>query len=291
LLGILTAALPLAVAEPPTDPFVIVPPGKFLQGSPPGEPYLDNFENQRVVYLTRAILVQSTEVTQAQWTVLMEPTGAHADCGSDCPVGGVSFWQALEYANRLSISAGLAPCYSCREVDGGTVVDCGDGDDSHGTTIGEAFFAGLDCPGYRLPTDSEWEYFARAGTTTAFPWGGFPKDWYFDGPVPALHVGAWFYENSGGTVHPVGQRRRNGFDLYDTHGNVSEWVWGGLEHRPYDGQLDPVFPWYKLDHLPIVRGGSYAAEAPDCRSAARLEQIDEYVNSPWNGLRLVRTAP
>lgn len=155
---------------------------------------------------------------------------------------------------------------------------------------------------YRLPTEAEWEYACRAGTTTA---------WYFGDDPKLLDEHAWFIENSDELRHEVGQLKANPWGLYDMYGNVAEWVLDGYDENGYDGSLQgktvtaaqafakptKVFPG-------VLRGGSWELEAEDCRSAARLPSDNEwrdedpnYPQSPWwfttspglgTGFRMIR---
>ncbi len=111
----------------------------------------------------------------------------------------VSWLDAVKFSNRLSEREGMAPFY---EVDGEKV----------------SVPADWNRPGYRLPTEAEWEYACRANTATRYSFGD---------DAASLGEFAWYNGNSGGTTHSVGEKRPNGFGLYDMHGNVWEWCWDG----------------------------------------------------------------
>ena len=130
---------------------------------------------------------------------------------------------------------------------------------------------------YRLPTEAEWEYAARAGTTTAYSFG--------DDAAP-LGQYAW-YDGNAGSTHPVGQRKPNAWGLYDMHGNVWEWVedwYGAYEAAP---AVDPQGP--AAGARRVFRGGGWIYDAGACRSACRASAVPGYRDGIL-GVRLLRTA-
>ncbi|MFZ4984629.1 MAG: formylglycine-generating enzyme family protein, partial [Blastocatellia bacterium] len=136
--------------------------------------------------------------------------------------------------------------------------------------------------GFRLPTEAEWEYAARAGTTTQYSFGD-------DGSQ--LGEYAWFYENSGLTTHPVGEKKPNPFGLYDMHGNVWEWC-ADHYHENYKGAPEDGSAWLKSDMAAarVDRGGSWLHYAVGCRSANRNGGAPG-LRGDNLGFRLSRTLP
>jgi formylglycine-generating enzyme required for sulfatase activity len=126
---------------------------------------------------------------------------------------------------------------------------------------------------YRLPTEAEWEYSCRAGST-----GDFPQD---------IDSVAWFYGNSGGRPHPVGTKRPNAWALYDMHGNVWEWCqdWYSEAYYRKSPVLDPMGP--ESGSLRVVRRGSFLNSAGECRHALRTGITPDYISGDL-GFRLVR---
>ncbi|MGO8672163.1 MAG: formylglycine-generating enzyme family protein [Capsulimonadaceae bacterium] len=213
-----------------TFPFRWIPPGTFTMGSPEDEPGLYFVEGPlHPVTISRGFWLGSTPCTQEQWHAV---TGANPSGfpGEDRPVETVSWKDCMEFCARLS-----------SEVPGLSV---------------------------RLPSEAEWEYACRAGTTSAFSDGGSCT-----APVgadPALDRLGWYTENSEHGTHPVGRKKPNGWGLYDMHGNVWEWCLD-TSYRPYDvsRQVDPHFE--RADGATrVTRGGSWKSIARGCRSACRV---------------------
>jgi formylglycine-generating enzyme required for sulfatase activity len=133
---------------------------------------------------------------------------------------------------------------------------------------------------FRLPTEAEWEFAARAGTTTAFSFGD---------DIKKLNEYAWYFDNSEGKTHPVGEKRPNAWGLYDMHGNVWEWVEDDW-HKNYKGSPDDGRAWVDDPRGPyrVFRGCSWRSGARICRSALRLN-IGPVYRFSFVGFRLARS--
>ncbi len=252
-----------------------IPAGCFVIGIPRDSLVATPYSTiETEVELTHAFLIGETEVTRAQWLALglpeprvdwvrafhasapdVAPEGWDACLDADCPVLWVSFEDAAAYTNLLSERQGLEPCYL---LDG-----CvrGVGDNLRCESIRINADSVYHCPGYRLPTEAEWEYAAKAGTRTDYYSGNIAPE-SIDSHCnldPNLDAIGWYCGNSlgpatadkvaGGQPHPVAQKRPNGFGLYDMSGNAAEWCndryhplgYGtGRQTDPLGGGTDPL---------------------------------------------------
>jgi formylglycine-generating enzyme required for sulfatase activity len=201
-----------------------VPPGTFKMGSEPEEPQRDQAEGPRMtVTLSKGFWLAKTELTQGQYEAFTKSNPSRfKEVGPDAPVENVSWIDAMKFCTELTTrerAAGRLP-------------------------------AGYS---YTLPTEAQWEYAYRAGTT-----GVYPAD------PDAM---GWNVKNSGETTHPVALRQPNPWGFYDMAGNVLEWCYDW--YGPYPGGVvtDPTGP--VSGYFRMARGGSWRTESRLGRSAAR----------------------
>ncbi len=211
--------------------FVSLTGGTFVMGCSYGDNDCDNSESPQHSVKISPFKISAYEVTQGQWEAVMgENPSISDDCGDDCPVEYVSWDDVQDFIDEFNSQTGK---------------------------------------NYRLPTEAEWEYAARAGTTTKY---------YCGDDASCLDDIAWYDDNSGDTTHPVGQKEPNAWGLYDMSGNVYEWVSDWYDHGYYEisPSTDPQGP--SSGSYRVFRGGSWYKDARLCRSASRFK------NSPGNSV-------
>jgi formylglycine-generating enzyme required for sulfatase activity len=235
--------------------FVSIPAGTFLMGSPQSETGRYDNEIQHSVTLTHGFEMQTTDVTQAQWVAVMGSNPSYFQSAQYCK-------DTFKQVNGVS----MCPHHPVEQVSWDDAQD-------FITKLNQKQDGYL----YRLPTEAEWEYAARAGTTTAY---------FFGNGTNEINGYAWYSSNSGGQTHEVAKLRPNAWGLYDMAGNVWQWVqdWYGDYSR--SSQENPEGP-AGGSHRGI-RGGGWYTVAQSLRSAYRND------NAPGAqfydlGFRLVRT--
>ncbi len=243
---------------------VIIPAGVFRMGDLIGSGPTEERPSHSVT-LTRSFLMSVTEITQRQWLEVMSINPSRV-LGETHPLHGVSWADAVAYCNQRSKLEGLDSCY----VDNGGMVYCDFGKN-----------------GYRLPTEAEWEYACRAGTSTDF-WSGAMLEPYCTPADPTLDRAGWYCGNAA-DPHPVAEKATNAFGLYDTHGNAGELCWNVFEVYPSADQTDPVGQNPRSVVLnAVVRGGHWRESATGCRSSRR-DQTSARLPRITDGFRVVRT--
>jgi formylglycine-generating enzyme required for sulfatase activity len=218
----------------------LIPAGEFVMGDPDSGSVLSPPEEpQHEVRITQSFYLGVTEVTQEQYAKVMAKNPSKFKDDSN-PVDTASWTEAVEFCKRLSAQEGKT---------------------------------------YRLPTEAEWEYACRAGTTTAYSFGD---------DAASLGEYAWYDENSDRRTHSVGEKKPNAWGLYDMHGNVSEWCQDMYAEYTSDAVTDPVGT-YGLTNR-VDRGGSWFDSARNCRSAYRNAITMGSRRGPRLGMRGFRVA-
>jgi len=226
--------------------FVLIPAGTFTMGSQADEPGRYSDEGpQHQVTLSQAFYMQTTEVTQAQWEAVMGTNPSYFSGCPSCPVEEVSWNDAQLFIGEMNKRG-------------------------EGT--------------YSLPTEAQWEYAARAGSSTAFYNGGITETG--SGYDPNLDAIGWYTYNSGGRTQLVAQKAPNAWGLYDMSGNVYEWCQDRYSSSYYSSSpsTDPTGP--STGSARVIRGGSYLSLAMHCRSAYR--GYHALIGANLEGFRLLR---
>ncbi len=206
--------------------FILLPAGTFTMGSPSDEPGRSSSETQHQVTLTQPFYMQTTEVTQAQWEAVIGSNPSLFDGCPTCPVESVSWNDVQGFITKMNARG-------------------------EGT--------------YSLPTEAQWEYAARAGSTTAFYNGGITvTECDYD---PNLNAIGWYCYNDEARSSLVGQKAPNAWGLYDMSGNVEEWCSDWYGSYPSNAVTDPTGPSSGLYR--VLRGGGWIDNATHCRSATR----------------------
>ncbi|MCC6487867.1 MAG: formylglycine-generating enzyme family protein [Candidatus Hydrogenedentes bacterium] len=224
--------------------FVWIPAGTFTMGSPESEVGSESDETQHEVTLSSGFWLGKYEVTQAQWESVMG-SNPSTDVGPNKPVHYVGWDNAQSFISALNGST---------DGSGGGV--------------------------YGLPSEAQWEFAYRAGSSTRFYWGE-------DAAETEIDDYAWYYLNSNFKPHPVGNKLPNDWGLYDMAGNVFEWCADWYGDYPAGPIIDPSGAPSGSEW--VIRGGSRMDYPDACRAANRDYSEDADGGSAIVGIRLMRT--
>lgn len=317
--------VPYVETIPGTDvkfEMIPVPAGELLLGSPDAEAGHSDDEAPQVSIAVEPFWIGKCEVTWAEYHAYMAMYNAFKQLqalrdnpkSKDAAASGDEAWGLVEshaWSGDLEGDWGVDAVSSPTPLyDPSTTYSSGEEPNQPAVTMTQfaarqytKWLSGILGDQYRLPTEAEWEYAARAGTTTAYSFGDDPAQ---------LGEHAWFDENADYATHPVGEKLANPWGLHDMHGNVSEWTLDEYDAGRYAGLKDgPTAAWQAVKwpekvYPRVIRGGSWLDTADRCRSAARhkSEEDDWKLSdpnlplSPWwyteepamgVGMRIVRS--
>jgi len=246
--GVETKSRKLAGKDPIEVEMVRVPAGSFLMGDEEDSPI-------HRVDITRAFMIGAVPVTQELYRAVTGEAPSPVE-GNESPVENVSWFDAVRFCNELSFGLNLDPAYKIE---------------------GDSLEWDRESPGFRLPTEAEWEYSCRAGSTSRFACSDLES---------SLEGMAWYRKNSGDQTHSVSRKEPNAWGIFDMHGNVWEWVWDWYAQYSGVQASEPVGP--KTGSSRVLRGGSWRSTARYCRSAYRGDYKPGY-RASYLGFRLSRS--
>ncbi len=251
-----------------------IPSGTFLIGCTQGDSNCGGNEFPVHSVSLNAFQIGETEVTQAQWISIMgsNPSSFKNPNCSTCPVETVSWYDAVVFCNRLSEAQGLSPCYY---YDAAFTRVYGKNDGVWSLPNNDLVYWNTEKNGYRLPTESEWEYASRGGNYSNS----------YSGSTVIEEV-AWYISNSGSRTKSVKGKAENGYGLFDMSGNVYEWCWDTYSNYTSEAKINPTGPPPGSDRL--LRGGSWYDNSHICR-VSRRDAFPLRARDSRVGFRLART--
>ncbi len=237
---------------------VLIPAGWFEMGN-----HKEANESPVHKVWVDAFLMDRYEVIQEQYIKLVD-TNPSSFKGPSNPVDMITWIDAVSYCNLRSRAEGFEACYNKE---------------------GETWECNFQANGYRLPTEAEWEYACRAGTETEYYFGNDPR---------TLKAYGWYTKNSSKKTHPVGQKKPNGWGLYDMYGNVAEWCNDVYSTNYYKRSpaKNPRGP--EKGDIKALRGGGWQDDVDNSRSSWRAGENLSFVDAciiDSMGFRCVRNAP
>ncbi len=208
------------------------------------------------VTITYDFYMSKYEITQAQWKKASDtyPNYLPDDVGDNKPATQLDWFTIVKWCNAASERDGFEPCY---------------------TINGEEVTCDFTKNGYRLPTEAEWEYACRAGTS---------GDYYF---TNTLDDNAWYSSNSGKHLNEVGKKQANQWGLYDIYGNAAEWCWDWFSEYSENSEIDPRGPNSGDGNGKIIRGGSAQSSEASVNSWYRMD-LSPVMRERMVGFRVVR---
>lgn len=258
----------------PIKDLVLIPAGTFQMG-PTGKHTglgVPSSDSVHQVTLTKSFFIGKYEVTQSLWKPVMGTNPSYF-IGDSLPVENICWFEAIDFCNKLSDMEGLERCYTINMNSASQLCD-----------TGVRVTWNIEANGYRLPTEAEWEYALKAGTSSDFYSGDLIQE--FCVPDKNLDKIAWYCGNLGIRTNTVGKKIPNNFGLFDMSGNVSEWCWDGSYKYYSKPEIDP-----KNDNFVYVRqnrGGYFFSNAFACLSARRANRLANEKDKTL-GFRICRT--